>query len=199
MIVNKTDNSTVNELINKATEIFSMKGYEGTHLTDITDELGLSRGPVYYHFKDKFGLYKASYEKYEDEVRTSHYKRVSENKHIIHFIEDVIFDCLSRTTRYNSNFFFGIETISELKEIKEKYQKLSTDIYKEKLFVVNRAMDKREIRRTVDPKQMVDLMYMIYLGLLNSVELNILKDYSESEIRNLVRILLIGFEEYYCL
>ncbi|MCE5256280.1 MAG: TetR family transcriptional regulator, partial [Spirochaetaceae bacterium] len=41
------DVSLKDELIQKAIEVFSRKGYEATNLTDITDALGISRGPVY--------------------------------------------------------------------------------------------------------------------------------------------------------
>ena len=90
-------------------EIFSIKGYEAATLTDITRALGVTGCPVYYHFKDKYGLYKAAFEYFDCDVRDSHAKIVSQDKHIIDFIEEVIYDCAKRNIRFGSNFFFGIE------------------------------------------------------------------------------------------
>jgi len=192
------ENNMVNELIKKAVEIFSIKGYAAANLTDITNALGISRGPIYYHFKDKFGLYKAAFEYFDNDVRESHAKIINQDKHIINFIEDVIYDCAERNTRFGSNFFFGIETIEELFPIKVLYDKLNQDIYQEKLDYVNRSIEKNEIRRSTDPKQIADLIYLIYLGLLNALQTNMLANYTESEVRNLIRILILGIERYCC-
>jgi len=192
------ENNMVNELIKKAVEIFSIKGYAAANLTDITNALGISRGPIYYHFKDKFGLYKAAFEYFDNDVRESHAQIINQDKHIINFIEDVIYDCAERNTRFGSNFFFGIETIDELSPIKILYDKLNQDIYQEKLDYVNRSIEKNEIRRSTDPKQIADLIYLIYLGLLNALQTNMLANYTESEVRNLIRILILGIERYCC-
>jgi TetR/AcrR family transcriptional regulator, transcriptional repressor for nem operon len=198
MSTQTTESNMVNELIKKAIEIFSIKGYEAANLTDITNALGISRGPIYYHFKDKNGLYKAAFERYDTDVRESHAKIIAQDKHIINFMEDVIYDCAERNTRFGSNFFFGIDTLDELALVKVQYDKLNQDIYQEKLDYVNRAMEKGEVRRSINPKQIADLIYLVYLGLLNALQIQMLADYTEGEIRNLIRILLLGIERYCC-
>jgi TetR/AcrR family transcriptional regulator, transcriptional repressor for nem operon len=198
MSAQTNETNIVNELIKKSIEIFSIKGYEATNLTDITDALGISRGPVYYHFKDKYGLYKASFERFDSDVRESHAMIIAQDKHIINFMEDVIFDCAERNTRFGSNFFIGIDTLAELSSIKVQYDKMNQDIYQEKLDYVNRAMEKGEVRRSIDPKQVADLIYLVYLGLLNALREKLLVDYSQGEIRNLIRILLLGIERFCC-
>lgn len=192
------ENKTINELIQKAIEVFSAKGYAATNLTDITGALGISRGPIYYHFKDKLGLYNAAFDKFDSDVRMSHAEIIAKDRHIMHFMEDVILDCAERNTRYGSNFFFGIDTIDELKEVKIRYDKMNTDIYQEKLDYVARAMEKGEVRRSVDPTQIADLIYIVYNGVLISMQSNMLSGYSNNELRNLVRILLLGIERYCC-
>jgi TetR/AcrR family transcriptional regulator, transcriptional repressor for nem operon len=113
-------------------------------------------------------------------------------------MEDVIYDCAERNTRFGSNFFFGIDTLDELALVKVQYDKLNQDIYQEKLDYVNRAMEKGEVRRSINPKQIADLIYLVYLGLLNALQIQMLADYTEGEIRNLIRILLLGIERYCC-
>jgi AcrR family transcriptional regulator len=198
MSTNPSESSTVDTLIEKATEIFSIKGYAATNLTDISDALGISRGPIYYHFKDKFGLYAAAFENYDLDVRASHADIIAKDQHIMVFMENVIFDCAQRNTRFGPNFFIGIDTIEELQPLLGKFNAMNNDIYQEKLDYVQRSIDKGEVRRNTDAKHVADLIYIIYLGLLSAIQVQMLDAYSESEIRNLVRILLRGIERYCC-
>lgn len=193
-----SENSTINELIQKSIEIFSLKGYAATNLTDITDALGISRGPIYYYFKDKLGLYNAAFDRFDKDVRASHAEIIAKDKHIINFMEDVIFDCVTRNTIHGPNFFVGIDTIDELKKVKVKYDKMNEDIYNEKLDYVERSKKKNEVRKSSDPKQIADLIYIVYNGLLTSLNTGMLTGYTENELRNLIRVLLLGIERYCC-
>lgn len=51
-------NEEMKKMILEASEIvFGRKGYENTNLQDIADEMNISRGPIYYYFKNKETLY----------------------------------------------------------------------------------------------------------------------------------------------
>ena len=114
MSIQSNDSNIVSDLIKKAVEIFSIKGYEATNVADIASELEISRGPIYYHFKDKYGIYKAAFEYFDNDVREAHAKIIAQDKHIINFMEDVIYDCTERNARFGPNLFIGIDTIKEL-------------------------------------------------------------------------------------
>ena len=45
--------TTRNEIIDVANRLFYERGYESTSFADIANELGISRGNFYYHFKTK--------------------------------------------------------------------------------------------------------------------------------------------------
>jgi len=47
------------KVIAAALELFSRNGYSNTTLAMIADEAGFSRGPIYWHFKNKDELYQA--------------------------------------------------------------------------------------------------------------------------------------------
>lgn len=47
------------ELMQHACRLFTEKGYGGTSLTDIADGVGLTRGAIYYYFKNKEALLEA--------------------------------------------------------------------------------------------------------------------------------------------
>lgn len=50
---NKYPEVTENRILEKAMSLFIEKGYEQTTLQDIADAIGMTRGAIYHHFKDK--------------------------------------------------------------------------------------------------------------------------------------------------
>lgn len=42
-----------NEILDVANKLFALKGFDGTSITNILDEIGIARGTLYYHFKSK--------------------------------------------------------------------------------------------------------------------------------------------------
>ncbi|MEL4896134.1 TetR/AcrR family transcriptional regulator, partial [Crocosphaera sp. Alani8] len=57
----------------RARSLFSTKGYSSTTTEDIISDLGLTRGALYYQFKDKLGVFKAVIAEAYDEI-THHIK-----------------------------------------------------------------------------------------------------------------------------
>lgn len=50
---NKYPEITENRILETAMKLFIEKGYEQTTLQDIADAIGMTRGAIYHHFKDK--------------------------------------------------------------------------------------------------------------------------------------------------
>ncbi|MDN4091886.1 TetR/AcrR family transcriptional regulator [Brevibacillus agri] len=48
---------TKQHIVEKATELFSQKGYFATSIEDICQATGASKGSLYYHFKNKEQLF----------------------------------------------------------------------------------------------------------------------------------------------
>jgi AcrR family transcriptional regulator len=57
------DGHTRTKILDRATQLFSRKGYEGTRISDITDTLDMAKGSFYLHFKDKKELFIACIER----------------------------------------------------------------------------------------------------------------------------------------
>lgn len=55
-------------ILQVALERFSERGYDGTRLSDIADQLGLTRAALYYHFRSKDDLLVALVEPYLDAI-----------------------------------------------------------------------------------------------------------------------------------
>ncbi|MBQ1391666.1 MAG: TetR/AcrR family transcriptional regulator [Firmicutes bacterium] len=50
------------QILAAALQLFSEKGYEATTMQNIVELSGLSKGAIYYHFRDKSEIYKGLYE-----------------------------------------------------------------------------------------------------------------------------------------
>jgi len=55
--------ATRNSLLDAAERVFQAKGVSSTSLNDIATEAGVSRGAIYWHFKDKADLFNAMIER----------------------------------------------------------------------------------------------------------------------------------------
>ncbi|MDC8005327.1 TetR/AcrR family transcriptional regulator [Aureisphaera galaxeae] len=55
------------EVLDKAKQVFWMKGYNGTSMQDLVDATGLNRSSIYNSFGNKMELYQQSLKKYQDE------------------------------------------------------------------------------------------------------------------------------------
>ena len=53
MARNKHPEETINRILDISYTLFMEKGYEQTTIQDIVNELGMSKGAIYHHFKSK--------------------------------------------------------------------------------------------------------------------------------------------------
>ncbi len=154
------------ELIEKAVEVFSLKGYAATNLTDISDALRLSRGPIYYHFKDKYGLYAAAYDAWERELLENNERIYAETEGgVLTVLERTVYNCWELYKRFRANFFTGIDTLSELSELGDRFAKATTKVYDMKVEAVEKAIRSGELRADADPRLVVQMIYVLYDGL----------------------------------
>ena len=158
-------------LLSTAIDVFSLKGYAAANLTDITNALNVSRGPIYYHFKDKYGLFKATFDAWESSIRTSHGKIIAQTGvPILTILGQTIYNCLGLCRKFKPNYFVGLETIGDLDELKLRYHALVSDIYQAKILAVEAAMERGELGRALSPKIIVDTVYILYDGVRVGLE-----------------------------
>lgn len=60
--------ATRTELLRVARELFARDGYAGAATEDIVQAAGVTRGALYYHFRDKGDLFEAVYRTLQDEL-----------------------------------------------------------------------------------------------------------------------------------
>jgi AcrR family transcriptional regulator len=149
-IKNLRSQDTANRILNQAIKLFLEKGYHGTSIYDITQAAELTKGALYWHFKNKEGLLKRIIEEYE--------KRFLDG--LIHSSEEVTggaLDKFEKYIRFNSAFAYyhrelcvAFDTLAaelvgahhsiepKIRRIYKKYQNFLTDLIshgkKEKVF-----------------------------------------------------------------
>lgn len=63
MVRNKYPEQTLEQILLVSSKLFTDKGFEKTSIQDIIDELGMSKGAIYHHFKSKEDILDAVMEK----------------------------------------------------------------------------------------------------------------------------------------
>jgi TetR/AcrR family transcriptional repressor of nem operon len=74
------------EVLNKAKNIFWLKGYNGTSIQDLVDVTGLNRSSIYNSFGSKMELYLQSLKKYQADISQLFEKANRQNRNAIETI-----------------------------------------------------------------------------------------------------------------
>ncbi len=79
------------EIFEAALKCFNKNGYHKTSIDDIADEIGISKGGIYYHFKSKknlfMELYKSRVNRYFDKVTTSIHEKLTATEQIRYLLK----------------------------------------------------------------------------------------------------------------
>jgi TetR/AcrR family transcriptional regulator len=167
------NDNKVNEILKAAQKRFGLFGYGKTAMYEIADDLGISKASLYYYFPDKESLFRAVFEKEQQEF-------IRELHQIIDNCEDAealikAFIRL-RMTSFRSFINLGRVSFNEIKEIK--------NIVKDSL---NHLIDKEkeEIKRIFEKgihQGLFDIQNKDELALLF---IEILRGLSRVHIRNI--------------
>lgn len=142
--------STEKRILTESMRLFLEKGYHGTSIEDITRAAHLTKGALYWHFKNKEDLLKRIIEEYEKRFLDGMIQAVEEVKGGISEKIEKYFQYNAAFAYYNRELCVSFDTLAaelvgahhgieaEFRKIYKKYQKfLSTIILqgkKEKIF-----------------------------------------------------------------
>ncbi len=164
---------TRQQLLDTALRMFGEKGYEATRLADIAAESGVTRGAIYWHFKNKDDLVISMIkEKSEDiyqiveselnqEGKASDkivniFKRVAKK-----MLEDKSFHAFGLLSNY---YYTQPEIFDQLLKFHENRQCYFSELLKT---LIEKAQKQNEINRDFSPHDIMMMMMCLIEGIIN--------------------------------
>ena len=162
----KTSDETlvvIDRVMAKAFDVFSTKGYANTNMQDIANELGVTRNPLYYHFKNKQNLYKEAVRKHLEWKENSYANILaSDGDFFVTLNRDMKFS-ISYYSK-ESTLFFDLDKIPVLDEIRKLRSQSMVTIHAMKLKFVSKAVQTGVLHKNTDVAEFVEHIYVIYYG-----------------------------------
>lgn len=170
----KMDN-TKDYIIEEAFKLFLNHSYEAVSINDISQAIGLTKGALYHHFKNKEELFKEVIDKYlfipgvnvdVDTISFYDYIQLS-MADADRIIKSIFNNSLTFTTiNYFSLFIDAFRHYPGYAKDKESY--INTEIEKIKIILEN-AIKSGEIRNDIDPSLMATHYFSMLMGLAGNL------------------------------
>ena len=195
---------TKQALIDAGIEIFSRKLYPDVNLSEIAKMAGVTRGAVYWHFKNKAELFKEIHVFVESEIVKTVENAIVKGSTIYERSFSIFYDILirfkndkklkkiSKLTNINS----GIFVHEDFKDWKKNYHKDEKEFY---INLINRITEGTDVdirdKEDFDPKYEFLAAGAFMHGMMNFItyaeELDML-DLTETDIAKVINIFLTG-------
>lgn len=171
-------------IMNAAFEVFANVGYSACKMEMISQKAGISRSPLYYHFKNKlelftqvckryFAFYLDKMDKlYDEEPDQSIYERYYRL-----FLESRL-PLYSNGNELSSQILQGGDELSDLKRLHSEYWEA---LRSKDMAALERARDRGEISPEADLNVILDYYYTVYHGLRALKLQEEFSDYSKLE------------------
>jgi TetR/AcrR family acrAB operon transcriptional repressor len=162
------------DIINAALGLFHAKGYSRTTLQDIARQAGVTRGAIYWHFKDKVDLFSAL----KDEIEGSAGIRLEDLLQMpVDSLADIqdgllrYFRQMEQEQRFRNYFetvFFRTEFTDELLPVREQYQDKLRRRQQKDEDDLRRLQIAGQVRADVDCVQAALALRALMIGLLHT-------------------------------
>ena len=181
------------EIINAAMILFMEKGYTNTTTQDIVDKVNISRGLLYYHFKNKEDILYCLVEQYSDKLlRRIHLIAYDDKKNAIEkiraFIDETIISTENVTDEENE-----LQKTVDLEENRYLIDKLSHKII-EKLTIYFEKIIKQGISEKVFsvkyPLETAEFLMTAYVFVSNNISIRYPKKEPVNDYLNAFKIML---------
>ena len=179
---------TRERLLDAALDLFCEKGFSQTRLSDVADRIGMTRGALYWHFKDKIALLIGLLEKLQDRETQLARKQVP----TVETLSDLkaYFVAHARVLKEDAMcrkllFFISqqMEWSVEMREaIHEEASHLRERPFSEISETLAKAEQAGELRAGTDLNQVADLLIGIWMGLAG----NYLREFLRTDLEAVV-------------
>ena len=186
-------NNTKQLIMDIAWKHFSIYGYTDTNLERICKEAGITRGPLYYYFKDKEDLYRQVVVR-EVEKMEKEYTQILARKEPL---MDIIQNLLNLSTIYNPLLQRANSSAAEIPKI-EEIDHLSEEVLKMIYNDFQQAARNGELKEGSDIMNMIYFLYTYYLGIVTFDEkMNVDRQRQLYNKELAVRIFLDSFRQQF--
>lgn len=185
----KKSELTRQQILDTAYDLFATKGWDSTNLQDIADQLGITRGPIYYYFKSKLDLFNAVVEysigNYAQETKTC----IEGEQPFFEMLEDLLNTWLR--LRQVSNLTNELVSKPELADQRAIYTQYCDRAYLVLTERIQQEQEKGTLLSHFQPESLTEWIYVFFNGLLcmvNSPVKSHCKEDPEEMIRYFVNI-----------
>lgn len=177
-MVRKTKEETLatrHQLLDAAEIVFYQKGYAHTTLMDVAKHVEMTRGAIYWHFKNKVDLFEAMVDRVctpldalaeepADENEADPLKKMREFS--VQFLKDMIHDEQKR--RVFTILFHRFEINGEVAELEEKQQQSFRDCTDRIERGLLNAVNKGQLPENLDTRKAALIKHGYFAGLMNN-------------------------------
>ena len=116
--------ATRDNILNAALDVIYEKGYARSTFVDIANQIKLSKGAVYWHFKNKPDMFLALGQQMEDKIENT-LKEVFYNTHTLNDLKQMLYKMImliaddEQLRKYYSIVFYRMEWTEELLSVKQ--------------------------------------------------------------------------------
>ena len=157
--------STKQLIMDTAWKHFTQYGFAGTNLEKLCQETGITRGPLYYYFKDKADLYRQIIVKELEKAEESYLQIYSSNNTILEKIERDMNLCFAENPLLQK-----LEADVSGEEIKKQILDLWDKVFQLRYTALQKAIENNEIKSDYGIEE---IMYFIFVSFQGIVTLDI--------------------------
>lgn len=172
------------DILDTALQVFLTKNYSEVNIKDISDRLGITRTPIYYHFTNKYEIYAQVAESYLMRKINMFREILMKEDNFYHKIRQDLSLCTRQAISENI-IFSEISTNPELKEILHWRKEAFDTIFSFKLAAVRAAIKKKELSPAIDEIELVNYLYLLHFGFLEMLQCSY-HDFSSEMIETLI-------------
>ncbi len=146
---------TRNGILNAALDLIYEQGYSATNLNDIAEHLGMTRGAVYWHFKNKQELFLSLIKNIDSQIDKQLTKKAMTVSSLddlydffIYYAEIILTD--DRNYKYLTILMLKIEWNAELDEVVKVYRKQTEELEEFCFQILHKASKKKKLNPELD-------------------------------------------------
>jgi TetR/AcrR family transcriptional repressor of nem operon len=165
----RTKSFNETEALERAMDLFWLKGYHGTSMQDLVNSMGISRSSMYDTFGDKHAIFLAAFQHYK-RTQQDAFKYLKEESEITRILA-TFFNSLLRdivSDKQNKGCFI-VNSSTELAwqddAVRAIIQENYLDFESHFLPVFQRAIENGELNEDKDPKALTRFLYVNMVGL----------------------------------